>query len=218
MLPSDPRASGALLQMDPDFGGLAVEVGAFTWSQEGLPPRLCSLLCVAADLSVGTVGMPLQMHVQMALQNGVTPQELHEVVLTVAPWAGYPQSLVALARLHEILQAGPAGPAPEPPAAPAPLAPELEAILADFDAGDPALAAFVAKQTRRLWSRPGLACSERALLVLATHACRGDLGDTFRLHVRLARAAGVSDVPIRSALRFIGEYGFSRAAAALREL
>lgn len=197
-----------VMQLDPDFGELAVEVAGWTWSRPELTPRLCALLCLAADVSCGTLGPPLEMHVQVGLQSGATREEMREVFLTLAPWAGYPQSLLALKRLGEILPPGGPGAAPVARQVPAEVLAALDGVVPEV----------VASQVRRVWSRPGLTCAERALLCLAADVCRRDLGPAFRLHRTMARAAGASDRQVRSVVEFVGEYGFGGTFEALERM
>ena len=63
----------------------------------------------------------------------------------------------------------------------------------------------------------GLSAWERAYLALTAYVAQQTLGDSFRLHVRLARESGATPEEIRD-VRFLTESGIAKAAAALHEL
>ena len=64
----------------------------------------------------------------------------------------------------------------------------------------------------------GLSARERAYLALTAYVAQQTLGDSFRLHVRLARESGATPEEISDVVRFLAESGIAKAAAALREL
>ena len=65
---------------------------------------------------------------------------------------------------------------------------------------------------------PGLSTRERAYLALTADVAQQTLGDSFRVHVRLAHKNGANPEEIRDVVRFLAECGIAKAAAALREL
>ena len=65
---------------------------------------------------------------------------------------------------------------------------------------------------------PGLSTRERAYLALTADVAQQTLGDSYRVHVRLAHESGASPEEIRDVVRFLAECGIAKAAAALREL
>jgi hypothetical protein len=56
------------------------------------------------------------------------------------------------------------------------------------------------------------------LLGVATDVLNGTLEDSFALHLRLAREAGVSDAEVRAAILLISEFGMAKAWRALSHL
>ena len=64
------------------------------WSRPGLPRKTRSLLNLAM-LSALNRPHELELHVRGALNNGVTPSEIQEVMLQVAIYCGIPASLDA---------------------------------------------------------------------------------------------------------------------------
>lgn len=83
------------------------------WSRDGLDRRTrsCVTLAVLATLRCET---ELAMHVRAALRNGLRPEEIREVLLQVAIYAGVPAANTAFAVAQRTLSepgAAPAGPA-----------------------------------------------------------------------------------------------------------
>jgi alkylhydroperoxidase/carboxymuconolactone decarboxylase family protein YurZ len=91
-----------IVELDPEFGRMSIDVGQEAWSLPGLSSREKALLCLANDILYQHLGLPLRMHVEMALANAVFRQDLREVIRHLAPYAGYPACAEALVRLAEI--------------------------------------------------------------------------------------------------------------------
>lgn len=71
-----------------------------TWSREGIDVRtraLCSICILSALGRKGALGINLD----IALANGITPDEIVEALLQVAIYAGYPAALDAMVALEE---------------------------------------------------------------------------------------------------------------------
>ncbi|MDY0242006.1 MAG: carboxymuconolactone decarboxylase family protein [Rhodospirillaceae bacterium] len=64
------------------------------WGRDGLEPRLRSMINLAM-LSALNRPRELEIHVRGALRNGVTPEEIREVLLQVAIYAGVPAGVEA---------------------------------------------------------------------------------------------------------------------------
>lgn len=62
------------------------------WTRDGLPLKTRSLLNIAM-LTVLNRGHELRTHVRGALRNGATPEEVQEVLLQAAIYAGVPAAL-----------------------------------------------------------------------------------------------------------------------------
>jgi 4-carboxymuconolactone decarboxylase len=74
------------------------------WERTELSKRDRSLITVAA-LVAGNYVRQLPSHMQRALQNGVTEEELKEVVTHLAFYAGWPCAVTAADVLGEVLGA-----------------------------------------------------------------------------------------------------------------
>jgi 4-carboxymuconolactone decarboxylase len=216
-LPSQP-----LGDIDPEFQKIALETGGLTYGLPGTTTREKLLLNLANDVCREHFGLAFRLHVQAALSHGVPFSDVLGVVRFIGPYAGYPAAADALERLAAVgaeLGVDIRSVAAEASVDGSPEVPD-ERLRPDegFDTTDEWLAGFIESRTVRSWAVPGLSARERAYLALTADVAQQTLGDSFRLHVRLARESGASQEEIRDVVRFLAECGIAKAAAALREL
>jgi 4-carboxymuconolactone decarboxylase len=216
-LPSQP-----LGDIDPEFQKIALETGELTYGLPGTSTREKLLLNLANDVCREHLGMAFRLHVQAALSHGVPLADVLGVVRFIGAYAGYPAAADALERLGAV--AGELGidlrdAATEASVDGSARAPDKHLRPDEgFETTDEWLAGFIASRIERAWSVPGLSARERAYLALAADVAQQTLGDSFRVHVRLARESGAKPEEIRDVVRFLAECGIVKAAAALREL
>jgi len=74
------------------------------WARDGLDRRTRSLLTIAL-LTALRQEAELAMHVRAALRNGVTPDEIREVLLHTAVYAGVPAANAAFGVAQSVLDA-----------------------------------------------------------------------------------------------------------------
>ncbi len=74
------------------------------WGREGIPFKTRSMINIAM-LSVMNRNHELKVHVQGALRNGVTEEEIQEILMQVAIYAGVPASLEAFRVASEAIRA-----------------------------------------------------------------------------------------------------------------
>lgn len=74
------------------------------WARPGLSPRDRSLATVAALTALGRTDQ-LRSHLNLALDNGVTQEELSEVATHLAFYAGWPAGMTAATTLKQVLDA-----------------------------------------------------------------------------------------------------------------
>lgn len=74
------------------------------WGREGLSRKTRSMLNIAM-LSVLNRPNELKNHVKGALTNGVTPEEIREILLQVAIYAGIPAGVDSFRIAHEVIKA-----------------------------------------------------------------------------------------------------------------
>jgi 4-carboxymuconolactone decarboxylase len=73
------------------------------WAREGLDRRTRSCLTLALLAALGREG-ELEMHVRAALRVGLTPEEIAEVLLHTAVYAGVPAANSAFAIARRVLE------------------------------------------------------------------------------------------------------------------
>jgi 4-carboxymuconolactone decarboxylase len=91
----------------PEFESYVVEfLAGEIWSRPPLDLRARSLVTIAALAALGR-SRGLELNLRMALNNGVSRQEIVETLLHIAPYAGFPAAWEGLALAHEVFsQAG----------------------------------------------------------------------------------------------------------------
>ena len=75
------------------------------WNRPGLDRKQRSMITLAALTSLRAEG-ELEMHMRAALRNGVTPEEIAEVLLHTAVYAGVPAANAAFAIAQRVLEEG----------------------------------------------------------------------------------------------------------------
>ena len=73
------------------------------WQRSGLSPRDRSLITVASLISLYRVN-ELPFHLKKALENGVTRQEISEVITHLAFYAGWPPASTAVAIARKVFE------------------------------------------------------------------------------------------------------------------
>jgi 4-carboxymuconolactone decarboxylase len=73
------------------------------WTRDGLERRERSMITLAVLCALRCED-ELAMHVRAALRNGLTPDEIREVLLHTAVYAGVPAANTAFARAQQVLQ------------------------------------------------------------------------------------------------------------------
>ena len=75
------------------------------WNRPGLDRRSRSMITLAALTAVRAEG-ELELHVRAALRNGLTAEEISEVLLHTAVYAGVPAANAAFAIAQRVLEEG----------------------------------------------------------------------------------------------------------------
>ena len=97
------HAQRAIGDVAPKLAQLTDEVlFADVWERPGLSKRDRSLATCAALVAMGKTEQ-LGFHVPYAIRNGVTKNELVELVTHLAFYAGWPNAMSAIAKLRELL-------------------------------------------------------------------------------------------------------------------
>ena len=86
----------------------------YTWTRDGLDRRTRSMLNLAMLTALGKPS-ELRLHVKGALTNGVTVDEIREILIHATVYCGVPAGLEAFKAAHEVLVAeGAIAPTSEP--------------------------------------------------------------------------------------------------------
>lgn len=76
----------------------------YTWTRPGLERRSRSMINLAMLTALGKPA-ELKLHVKGALQNGLTVEEIKEILLHATVYCGIPAGLEAFKAAHEVLKA-----------------------------------------------------------------------------------------------------------------
>jgi 4-carboxymuconolactone decarboxylase len=97
------RVVEALKDISPDFADLLIEFPfGDVYSRPGLDLKSREIATVAALTAMGTAAPQLKVHVHGALNVGWSPQEIIEVMIQMAVYAGFPCALNGLFAAKEV--------------------------------------------------------------------------------------------------------------------
>lgn len=97
----------SLADIAPDFARYLIEFPfGDIYSRPGLDLRSREIAVVAALTALGNAAPQLKVHLQAALNVGVTREEIVEVIMQMAVYAGFPAALNGLAAAREVFAAG----------------------------------------------------------------------------------------------------------------
>lgn len=104
-MPQEPSAAQKLMgDIDPKLAELTDNVlFGDVWQRPGLSPRDRSLITVAALIALNRPEQ-LRSHIRLALRNGVTQDEIVEVITQMAFYSGWPNAVSAVAVAREVFQ------------------------------------------------------------------------------------------------------------------
>jgi 4-carboxymuconolactone decarboxylase len=150
------------------------------WKRPGLAPRDRSIVTLAALIARNqTIEMPY--HVNLALDNGVKPREISEIITHLAFYAGWANAMSAVAVAKDAFAARHIG-ADQLPAASVTLLPIDEAAEAQratrvqeqFGSSFPGVVQYTTDVVfRDLWLRPDLAPRDRSLVTISALIANG---------------------------------------------
>jgi alkylhydroperoxidase/carboxymuconolactone decarboxylase family protein YurZ len=211
----DLASENRVLLLDPVFGPMGVEAGREIWTSNDLTARERAILLIAGDVVVPELGLPFELHVEMAVAKVEMPIEhIREILRHIAPDAGLNITAMAFQKLEIVLAQFETEPHRQ----------DLEnarATLADgpFSAArlqplrirDPVFADLIQRRCNRMWSRPLLSARERAFATLAVDVIGGTLGAAFSVHLAIARSVGLVREDVFAMLRVMAEFSIPKA-------
>ncbi|MCX4572442.1 carboxymuconolactone decarboxylase family protein [Streptomyces sp. NBC_01571] len=208
-------------ELDPVFAAMASATFRLAGAGAELTPRERALLSVVADVCEQVLGMPYELHVRAALDNGLDADDLRELLRFISYDSGYPAALAALERLAEIERdhglPGPTGQSHQVNAdgtgSPLPAA-----MRAEVRALDPGFADYMDLQSRMRAGMSRISVRERAFATMTVDVLYQTLRESFRAHVGRALGAGATPDDIRAAVRATAPFGMTRTWRALNVL
>jgi 4-carboxymuconolactone decarboxylase len=219
--PASRVAPDAVYKVAPPLGAYTDEVlFGDVWERPDLSPRDRSLVTVATLIATGRTAQVCG-HVERALTNGVTPEEISELVTHLAFYAGWPNAISAVAEIEQVFDARGAVVAIDAEAAPLDLDPQAEAARATTVARMVApIAPELARATDEvlfadLWRRPGLAARDRSLVTMSALIAAGQ-AEQLGFHLNRAMDNGLTRAQAAEATYQIAYYaGWPRAMSAI---
>ncbi len=217
-----PRvAPPAVYDVAPGLGHFTDDVlFGDVWSRNELAPRDRSLVTVAAIISTGRTAQ-IKAHVGRALDNGVTPAEIGEIITQMAFYAGWPNAISAVAEAKQVFDAREIGPVADSNAPRIALEAAAEAARADaVNARVAQTAPTLAELTNHvlfgdLWRRPDLSPRDRSLVTMAALIAIGQ-PEQLPFHANRAIDNGLTPQEAAAALAHVAFYaGWPRAMSAV---
>lgn len=191
------------------------------WKRPGLAPRERSLVTVSALIATGKTGQ-LTGHLGRALDNGVKPVEIGEVITHLAFYSGWPSAVSALPVADQVFRQRGIEDAALRPSTGARLSPSSTdaARAAAVDERVAPVAPKLADLTDAvlfgsLWRRPDLSPRDRSLVTIAALAAGGDSAQ-LAFHARRGLENGLTREEVVEAITHLAFYaGWPKAFSAL---
>lgn len=96
----------SLADIAPDLGRYIIEFGfGDIYSRPGIDLKTRELATVAALVALGNARPQLEVHLHGALNVGASQEEIVEVIIQMALYAGFPAALNGVAALRTVLEA-----------------------------------------------------------------------------------------------------------------
>ncbi len=214
-------APSAVYEVAPGLGHFTDDVlFGEVWERGELPPRDRSLVTVATLVSTGKIAQ-ISSHVRRALDNGVKPEELGELITHLAFYSGWPNAVSAVTETKKIFEERGIGAVSDSSAAPIELEPAAEAARkATVNANVAPTAAALAELTNRvlfgdLWKRPDLSARDRSLTTMAALIAVGQ-PEQLPFHANRAMDNGLTRTEASEVVAHVAFYaGWPRAMSAV---
>ena len=102
----DLELQAALKDLNPKFGDFVTRVAGEAWGLPLIDQKTKALITIAVDVvnqeQVGA-GSPFAAHVQMAMKQGATKEEIEELLLFMCVYAGFNKAAGCFGVLNEII-------------------------------------------------------------------------------------------------------------------
>lgn len=108
--PAEHLAS-RVAEIAPDFARMTIEFPfGDLYARDSLDLRTREIAAISALAALGTAAPQLRVHVAAALNVGVTRDEVVEILMQTAIYAGFPAALNSLGHCHDLLIGGACSP------------------------------------------------------------------------------------------------------------
>jgi 4-carboxymuconolactone decarboxylase len=192
------------------------------WKRPGLSPRDRSIVTVAALIARNqTIEMPY--YTNLALDNGVKPREISEIITHLAFYSGWANAMSAVAVAKDVFANRKIGADQLPPVSPAllPLDKDVEAKRAanveqQFGKIAPGIVQYTSDVLfRDLWLRPDLAPRDRSLVTVSALIASGQVAQ-ITYHLNRAMDNGLTQEQAGEVVTHLAFYtGWPNAFSAL---
>jgi 4-carboxymuconolactone decarboxylase len=182
------------------------------WKRPGLAPRDRSIVTLAA-LVARNQAIEMPRHLALAIDNGVEPREISEIVTHLAFYAGWPNAMAAVAAAKDVFAERGIGPDRLPAATPSPLPIDQawetnreRRVGEQFGAVFPGMVqATTDVLFRDLWLRPDLAPRDRSLVTVSALIANGQVAQ-LPTHLNKAMDNGLTQGEAAEAIAHLAFY------------
>lgn len=98
----DPQLMAGLVKLNDDFGELCINASSVPWGKPLIDQKTKVLIAIAVDVVEQITGKPFENHIHMALQQGITREELEELMLFMTIYAGFNKAGIFYSELNRI--------------------------------------------------------------------------------------------------------------------
>lgn len=214
-------APQAVYETAPGLGDFTDDVlFGEVWERGELSPRDRSLVTVATLVSTGKAAQTGS-HVRRALDNGLKPEEIGELITHLAFYSGWPNAMSAVTETKKVFEERGIGALANSAAARIELDAKAEATrAATVDANVAPTASALADLTNRvlfgdLWQRPDLSARDRSLVTMAALIAIGQ-PEQLPFHANRAMDNGLTRAEASEVVTHVAFYaGWPRAMSAV---
>jgi 4-carboxymuconolactone decarboxylase len=192
------------------------------WKRPGLTPRDRSIVTISALIARNqTIEMPY--YFNLALDNGVKPTEISEIITHLAFYSGWENAMSAVAVAKDVFADRKIGVDQLPPASPAPLPLDKDAetkraaaVEQQFGKVAPGIVQYTTDVLfRDLWLRPDLAPRDRSLVTVSALIANGQVAQ-IPYHLNRAMDNGLTQAQAAEVVTQLAFYaGWPNAFSAL---
>src|SRR5215207_1625989 len=182
------------------------------WKRPGLSPRDRSVVTLAALIGRNQT-IALSDHLKLALDHGVKPTEISEIITHLAFYSGWANAMSAVVVAKDVFAERKIGPDQLPAATPEPLpldeaaeAQRATRVGEQFGAAFPGVTQYTTDVLfRDLWLRPGLAPRDRSLVTISSLVASGQVAQLTG-HVNIGMNNGLTQTEIAEAITHLAFY------------